>query len=1053
MGSDYLSFFSSAVQNRTHFSGVSSGLDLSGLIDTILKKESQPLYRLQERQEQLTNRQKALQLISEKMQEFRTFTNRWKLQSQFFQPTITSTREHSISGTGTGYVPNISFQAKATQLAQSETLSSSQFNGTSSTRLSVLGATTNGTLTIKVDGQEYTINYNPEDTLQQLASRIQGQAGLRAFVTTSTAGSRFHIAAPDASVDIQGIKDTGAFLTRMGLLTDYASKTLVTRSTAQLQDMGISSGILNIQYFDVSANTLVTANVEYLQTDTLTQLVEKIKTAGIGRFEARLTDMGILQIIPTAGASRIVNLSDDGGGNLSGKIHLGMGSVLSKEFSSLEISNSLNDFGVAGSGTYSVRVFDRLLGTEKTVSIDYDPDSDSLSDWITRFNEDPENNNTLAATFGFDKKVKISSASERYVLLGQTDTGTLNSAMGLGGVVTGGQTMITLDTTLSSLGTSIGGKLTLEAHNSSNNTTQAFAIDYTPDQTIGQLKTAIEAATGGLFEVILGTDDKIYIRGAYGNLHVRSLTDTTGGSLLSSLGISSEADSLARFRSKVLTTDPSFPLSSFGVISDQDLSIQYLDATTGRVMTETFNFSPDMSLTDLITAINDSSSGFLQARLEADNRLHITGKTPTIRVLSMDDEEGGLLSGLGMGSSRIASQTAKMQVNIGGVLSELESNTNTFRDAVTGVNLEAYNTGEWTTITANTNIQATMEHIEEFVETYNKLMEFLHTKLNEDPYTPEPGSEKPLTEEQILQGMLKNNPLVRQIFSDMRNMVYTSMDGGTNRLAYGFLTNMGIGSTDGLVEAKQNIMMGKIAVIPSSLESALRTNPEAVWEAFGIDSLYAFSNQHRSNPLNGGLSSTLGSLGASTAGRISLGYTDVSTNQTGTISIEYLPGQTLKDLIDSFNNNANGKARMELDSLNQLSIQTTSSSIHIQSLSEVQRINEPRQVGNLLDRFGIRSIDSKTIPVQGFAERLSSYLHEHTKYNGRIDQTAGINGTLSQQIRSINREITNWAKRLETRYVSLWARFSRLEKNLANMQRQSEYMANAFQQLSGRNQP
>jgi flagellar hook-associated protein 2 len=105
-----------------------------------------------------------------------------------------------------------------------------------------------------------------------------------------------------------------------------------------------------------------------------------------------------------------------------------------------------------------------------------------------------------------------------------------------------------------------------------------------------------------------------------------------------------------------------------------------------------------------------------------------------------------------------------------------------------------------------------------------------------------------------------------------------------------------------------------------------------------------------------------------------------------------------------------------------------------------------------LDRFGIRSIDSKTIPVQGFAERLSSYLHEYTKYNGRIDQTAGINGTLSQQIRSINREITNWAKRLETRYVSLWGRFSRLEKNLANMQRQSEYMANAFQQLSGRNQ-
>jgi len=561
MGSDYLSFFSSAIQNRTHFSGVSSGLDLSGLIDTILQKESQPLYRLQERQEQLTNRQKALQLVTEKMQEFRTFTTRWKLQSQFFQPTITSTREHVISGTGTGYVPNISFQAQATQLAQSETLSSRQFNGASSTRLSTLGATSSGTLTIKVDGQEHNINYNPEDTLQQLASRIQGQAGLRAFVTSSTAGSRFHIAAPDASVDIQGIKDTGAFLTRMGLLTDYASKTLVTESSAQLQDLGVSSGTLNIQYFDVSTGNLVTTNVDYLQTDTLTQLADKIKTAGIGKFEARLTDMGILQIIPTAGASRIVNLSEDGGGTLLDKIHLGMGSAISREFSALGINNPLRDFGVTGAGAYSVRVFDRSLGTEKTIMIDYDPDDDSLSDWITKLNEDPDNSNSLVATFGIDKKLKISAASDRYVLLGQTDTGPLISAMGLGGVVAGAQTMVNVDTTLSSLGASIGGRLTLEAHNSSNNTTQAFEIDYAPGQTIGELKTAIETATGGLFEVLLGTDDKIYIRGAYGNIHVRSLSDSAGGSLLSSLGISSKADTLARFQSKALTDDPSFRLS------------------------------------------------------------------------------------------------------------------------------------------------------------------------------------------------------------------------------------------------------------------------------------------------------------------------------------------------------------------------------------------------------------------------------------------------------------------------------------------------------------
>lgn len=1058
MGIDYMSMFSSATQNRTHFSGVSTGLDLGGMIDGILQKESQPMVRLQERQEQLTNRQKALQQLSEKMQEFRTFVNRWKLQSNFFKPTVSSTQQNAISGTATGYVPNISFQAQATQLAQSETVSSREFTGNASTRLQNIGATTPGTLTIKVDGQSFNINYNPEDTLQQLASRIQGQAGLRAFVTSSVSGSRFHIAAPDASVDIQSLQDTGAFLTRMGLLSDYTSQTLVTGSSTRLQDLGITSGTLDIEFFDLSTEALVEESVVYQETDTLAQLVDNINAVGAGKFEARMTDMGILQIMPTASASRIVNITDDGG-NLAEKVNFGMGSVVSKDFSGETVSSTLADFGVITTEPtdYEIRVYDRITGTTRSLVFQYE-DTDTLQTFINALNNpsDPDKG-FIVATFDINRQLRISSADERYVILGHEDEENLVEAFGLGGTIAGAQTMVRQENTLGSFGVTTGGTLTLEAHNSANNTTQAFQIAYSSTDTIDDFIENVRLATKGtgehsLFHVHIGTDDKLYIRGAYGNIHVRSLTDSSGGSFVSSLGLSSEVDTLSRFRSKVLTDDSSFPLSQFGVpdMEEKTLTIEYLDTTTGKKSSVKIDYESGDTLNSLLAEIN--GKGFFDARIEIDNRLYIKGATGNIRILTMDDDGGGLLSSLGLNTSRIASQTAKMQVNIGGVISELESNTNTFRDAVSGIHLNAYSTDIWSTITANTDIQETVSHIEEFVEEYNTMMEFLHTRLNEDPFEPEPGSEEPLTEEQILQGTLKNNSLVRQIFSEMRNMVYTSMDGGMNRLTYDFLTNMGIGSTDGLTEAKQNIMMGKIAIRTSSLESALLSNPEAVWEAFGVDTSYSYTNLYQSKALEGSATSLLSELGVSTAGRIELGYNDVSNNTVGTISVEYLPGDTLQSLIDAFNADANGLVRMTLDGTNQLSIQSTSPSVHIRNVADAQRITDPRQVGNLIDRLGLVATNQQTVPVQGFAERLSNYLHDYTKYNGRIDQTVGINGTLSQQIRRINSEITNWAKRLETRYVSLWARFARLEQNMANMQRQSDYMANAFQQMSGNKQ-
>ena len=75
MSTDYLSYLSDSQQNRMHYAGAATGLDINSMIDAEMTKAAEPVKKLQEQELTLTNRQTALQNVSDRLDAFRTFVN------------------------------------------------------------------------------------------------------------------------------------------------------------------------------------------------------------------------------------------------------------------------------------------------------------------------------------------------------------------------------------------------------------------------------------------------------------------------------------------------------------------------------------------------------------------------------------------------------------------------------------------------------------------------------------------------------------------------------------------------------------------------------------------------------------------------------------------------------------------------------------------------------------------------------------------------------------------------------------------------------------------
>jgi len=88
--------------------------------------------------------------------------------------------------------------------------------------------------------------------------------------------------------------------------------------------------------------------------------------------------------------------------------------------------------------------------------------------------------------------------------------------------------------------------------------------------------------------------------------------------------------------------------------------------------------------------------------------------------------------------------------------------------------------------------------------------------------------------------------------------------------------------------------------------------------------------------------------------------------------------------------------------------------------------------------------------TKGFAQQVQSYVRELTKFGGRIDNIAGISGTITKQMRSLAKELQNWLERLQKREAYLWSKFSAMEEVVSRMQAQGAWLVQ-FTSLNNRN--
>ncbi|PLV59857.1 flagellar filament capping protein FliD [Thermotoga sp. KOL6] len=81
----------------------------------------------------------------------------------------------------------------------------------------------------------------------------------------------------------------------------------------------------------------------------------------------------------------------------------------------------------------------------------------------------------------------------------------------------------------------------------------------------------------------------------------------------------------------------------------------------------------------------------------------------------------------------------------------------------------------------------------------------------------------------------------------------------------------------------------------------------------------------------------------------------------------------------------------------------------------------------------------------GFATQLDDYLWELIKFNGGIDQIAGISGRIEREQRFLATQIADWIERLSRREQELWRKFSAMEDVIAQLQSQGSWIAQALQ--------
>lgn len=246
------------------------------------------------------------------------------------------------------------------------------------------------------------------------------------------------------------------------------------------------------------------------------------------------------------------------------------------------------------------------------------------------------------------------------------------------------------------------------------------------------------------------------------------------------------------------------------------------------------------TVNDVINAINSSNAGVKVSYDSLNDRFIMESKTQgaasTISITDTDPSNG-VLRAMGLvGGTYTAGTDAEFSLD--GV-EGMKRSTNEFTiDGVTyslkGISTEAV------TIDVNADMDAVVNNIKNFVNSYNEMIGKINSVLTEErdrKYPPLTDDQKRAMsedeikkwEEKAKSGLLRNDSILENIVTNLRRALYDKVEGSS-------LSLYQIGITTGTYQEK-----GKLVIDETKLKAALNDNFDAVVQLFTQSSQYTYS--------------------------------------------------------------------------------------------------------------------------------------------------------------------------------------------------------------------
>ncbi|MFN3328618.1 MAG: flagellar filament capping protein FliD, partial [Fervidobacterium pennivorans] len=257
--------------------------------------------------------------------------------------------------------------------------------------------------------------------------------------------------------------------------------------------------------------------------------------------------------------------------------------------------------------------------------------------------------------------------------------------------------------------------------------------------------------------------------------------------------------------------------SQYKMLSDLGISTNKTLTVNGTNIT----INSNDTLANVVSKINNTINDVIAFYDDKNGKIVITSKNTGDNIIDISGDSD-LLNTLGLSNGSFTiGQRARVNIMFNAYTELVEANTNSI--SYKGLTLELSSTGS-TTISVSTNKENIVKNVEEFVNKWNELMDFLYNKLSENKVTGK--SEDQMSEDEKLQGLLKNDNFLRRIFDKFRGFLTQSVDGKT-------LASLGIESGD-VGKGFQNTMRGKIVLDKDKLRTFIDDNGfDAVWNFFG----------------------------------------------------------------------------------------------------------------------------------------------------------------------------------------------------------------------------